>query len=224
MICPNCKQDKFSLYIAEYCKCNYCGMAFLPGYTDEQLRQYYSSGEYRGKFKQANETAHQKRRAAHIAQYVGNLSVYIDIGSSMGILLDEVRKTGAVCYGVDLDPVLAHDVYPTLYDVPQKADCITLIHSLEHMIDPLKTLIEVYEKLNNNGCVVIEVPNGTYNSEGRYYRAAFSFPHVSMFDDESLVWTMQAAGFEIESVEIHGRGGLVNAPEWYYLLAIGKKG
>ena len=221
MKCPNCNHDKYTPSILGYFKCDLCGIYFLPPVSG--IDTYYSSGEYREKLKQPNEVTHQKRRANNIIQYVGSPSVFIDIGCSLGILMDEVGKTGAECFGVDLDTVLAHDVYRKLSDVPKQADCITLIHSLEHMPHPLNALRDVYEKLNAGGRVVIEVPNGGVNVKNEYYRGAFRFPHVVMFDDESLAWTIQAAGFEIEYVIIHGNGGLVNAPEWYYLLVIGRK-
>jgi len=221
MICPNCKHPKSEPSILGYSRCKLCGVYYLPTY--DNISTYYSSGEYRTKIKQPSEAVHQKRRADNIVQYVGSPKVFIDVGCSMGVLMNEVTKTGAECFGVDLDTVLARDVYRNITDVPKQADCITLIHSLEHMPHPLESLKDVYGKLNLGGRVVIEVPNGKVNAKNEYYRGAFKFPHLVMFDDESLVWTMQAAGFEIEDVIIHGNGGLMNAPEWYYLLAIGRK-
>lgn len=221
MNCPNCDNEYTEPSILGYILCKTCGVRFLP--TNENIGEYYSSGEYRTKIKQPSEAAHQQRRADHIIQYVGSPSVFVDIGCSMGILMNEVRKTGAECFGVDLDTILAHDVYRHILEVPEQADCITLIHSLEHMPNPLKYLRDVYAKMNSGGRVIIEVPNGGVNVKNEYYRGAFKFPHLVMFDDESLTWTMQAAGFEIKNVFIHGNGGLVNAPEYYYLLAIGQK-
>lgn len=221
MTCPNCGHSSYSPSVFGYHLCALCGVRFLLDY--QNINEYYASGEYRSKIKQIDEQKHQKRRAHHIIQYVGSPKVFIDIGCSMGLLMDEARKTGAECYGVDIDPVFTGDVFSKLSDVPKQADCITLIHSLEHMPHPLKYLQGVYDKLNPGGRVVIEVPNGGVNIKNEYYRGAFKFPHVVMFDDESLAWTMQAAGFEIEEMIIHGLGGMTNATEWYYLLAIGKK-
>ena len=221
MNCPNCDHPTNTESILGYYLCNLCGIRFLP--TDIDISEYYSSGEYRGRIRQTDEYKHQKRRAHHIIQYVGHPKVFIDIGCSMGILMNEVRKTGAECYGVDLDPVFTGDVFSKLSDVPKQADCITLIHSLEHMLRPLDYLKEVYNKLDAGGRVVIEVPNGDVNESGEYYRAVFKFPHLVMFDRKSLEWTMRAAGFEVEQVVIHGTGGVVNAPDYYYLLMTGVK-
>jgi transcription initiation factor TFIIIB Brf1 subunit/transcription initiation factor TFIIB len=61
--CPNCNYPESHDYIRGYQICINCGVAFLKGYTEENLAKYYSSGEYRAKYKQPNEVAHQTRRA-----------------------------------------------------------------------------------------------------------------------------------------------------------------
>lgn len=185
-------------------------------YDEEKLYTYYASGDYRIRKNTAIEIAAQKRRAAHIAQYIGNPHVLIDIGASAGMLLDEARAKGAIAYGVDIDPLFGSGMYKDIKYIPKQADCITLIHSLEHMPHPLKVLQDVYAKLNAGGRVVIEVPS-------QYYSGAFAFPHVVMFDDEALAWTMQAAGFEVDQMLFHGNGGIIRARPDYYLLAIGRK-
>ena len=46
-----------------------------------------------------------------------------------------------------------------LADVCQKFDLITMFHALEHIPNPLKTFKLLYELLNNEGYLFIEVPN-----------------------------------------------------------------
>lgn len=216
MTCPNCNSDKLVVsYHPMYKRCGVCGVLFMDC-TEDELRNYYASGSYRARKNPRLELQAQRRRAANIVQYIGSPEVLIDFGASAGALLDAARERGAVAYGVDIDPVFGSEMYRDLQSVPQQADCITLIHSLEHMPHPLDLLIEVYNKLNNGGRVVIEVPS-------QYYTGAYAFPHVVMFSDESLAWTMQAAGFEVEEMLFHGNGGILGAQPDYYLLAIGRK-
>lgn len=216
--CPNCRAftTKAKQY-REYHKCGNCGVLFLSGVSEDELFNYYHSGRYRTTHRQPNETLHQYRRAENIIQYIEKPSVFVDIGSSAGVLLNAVKeKYGTECYGVDIDTVLARNVYRSIKYVPRSPDCVTMIHVLEHMSHPLDELQAVFDKMANGGQIIIEVPNIEY-------KGAFSFPHVVMFDRYSLSWTMQAAGFVVENVIIHGEGGISKAGKDFYLLAIGRK-
>lgn len=216
--CPNCKSVDCVPSVRDYYSCGTCGVFFLPNMDEERLFTYYHSGGYRERHKQADEARHQKRRAEHIIQYIEKASVFVDVGCSMGILMDAVKeKTGAKCYGVDIDTVLTSNVYGDIESVPEPADCVTLIHSLEHMPHPLMELRTIHSRMKWGGQIVIEVPNAAG------YKGAFAFPHVVMFDEFSLFWTMKAAGFDVEYVVIHGAGGLLNAADDYYLLMTGRK-
>lgn len=223
MLCPNCRTNDIYKPYREYYLCSRCGVYFLPGVDDAETAEYYTSGRYRGKHKQPNERAHQHRRACNILQYLDAPRAFVDIGSSAGVLLDAVRERYAAdCYGVDLDTVLAHDVFADIKEVPVSPDCVTIIHCLEHVPHPLDMLRDTYRKMQLGGQIVIEVPNGDVGSRG-FYEGAFGFPHVVMFSPLALQWTMKAAGFEIERIVIHGDGGLVGAPDYYYLLMTGRK-
>lgn len=223
MTCPNCYADNNEPAWKDYRKCGNCGAYFLPNITEQEIAAYYSSGNYRRAHQQQDEIAHQTRRAENIVKYLDNPTAFIDVGCSTGILMEAVReKFGAICYGVDPDPVLANGVYKSIWSVPLLADCVTLIHSLEHMPHPLHTLMDVYVKMIPGGQIVIEVPNGNLDDIHNYL-PAFKFPHVVMFSPAGLHWTMIKAGFRVENTVIHGDGGLVNAPKFYYLLVTGRK-
>lgn len=223
MACPNCYADASAPAWMDYRKCERCGVYFLSKITEREIGAYYSSGAYRRTHQQEDETAHQRRRAENIIRYLQGPEKFLDVGCSTGILMDAVReKFGAECYGVDPDPVLTHNVYKKIKDIPALVDCVTLIHSLEHMLHPLDVLKDVYSKMTTGGQIVIEVPNGDLENT-RNYLPAFKFPHVVMFSTSALHWTMEKAGFFVEQTIIHGEGGLIRAPKFYYLLVTGRK-
>lgn len=229
MKCPNCSNDHYKASPHhDYVECMSCGVLFyFPDtavWTDEGVKRYYQSGTYRARNQQADEVAHQTRRAQNIIGYVyPPPSVFLDIGCSKGILMQMVKDTtGATAYGVDIDPVLACGVYADIADVPGSPDFVTMIHSLEHMPHPLDYLRQIHSKMADGGRILIEVPNGDIYSEN-YYRPAFRFPHLVMFSERSLRWTMEEAGFTFLCSTIHGDGGLINARHYYYLLMIGQK-
>lgn len=231
MKCPNCESENTNSIIVHpkilYYLCANCGIYFQAKHDPEEIRQYYESGNYRSMHKQDDERIFQTKRAKNIIQYIEPpVTVHIDIGCSMGILLDTIKeKFDCESYGVDLDPVLVNrPVYLDVKDVPEQADLVTMIHSLEHMPSPLSVLHDVYAKLKPGGRLLVEVPNGdTRDSFGRWYRGAFSVPHVVAFSSDALGWTMDKAGFQNIHYAIHGDGGVIGAASYYYLLMIGEK-
>lgn len=81
-------------------------------------------------------------------------------------------------------------------------DCIYSRHVLEHMQAPVSVLGVCSKRLNQDGLVFMEVPNGDYAlSQGYVY--PFHVEHISTFTSTSLTCAFQKAGFEI--VDIHNK-------------------
>ena len=53
------------------------------------------------------------------------------------------------------------NVFSDIMDIPRskKYDIITAFHVIEHLSDPVSTLIELSKLLKNNGEIIIEVPS-----------------------------------------------------------------
>lgn len=227
MQCPNCRNDLGSVPLdTRWIQCPRCFVAFLTDAPNDP--EYYKSGSYRKSHQQADEQAFQTRRAHNVVQWVRQgVKSHLDIGCSTGALMRAVEiERGAKSYGVDLDPVLTGaGVYQSIDDIPDvQFDCVTMIHSLEHMTRPLDELRRIAARMVKNGQIIIEVPNGdARHPRGHYYGGAFNPPHVSMFSPEALAWNMANAGFSIERIFTHGDGGLAGAPSYYYLVGIGAK-
>jgi 2-polyprenyl-3-methyl-5-hydroxy-6-metoxy-1,4-benzoquinol methylase len=80
-------------------------------------------------------------------------------------------------------------------EVPGTFDVITMIHVLEHIVDPVAVLTTLRAKLAPGGLLLIEVPHHPAN--------AFELliaDHRSHFTADSLVRALAAAGYEIVSV------------------------
>ena len=80
-------------------------------------------------------------------------------------------------------------------EVPGTFDVITMIHVLEHIVDPVDVLATLRGKLVPGGLLLIEVPHHPAN--------AFELliaDHRSHFTADSLVRALTAAGYEIVSV------------------------
>lgn len=91
----------------------------------------------------------------------------LDVGCSVGLLVDEARLAGFDSAGIDLDrnavdyargqgrPV----TLAAIADWPARDyDCITLSHTLEHVPEPISFLETCAARLKPGGCLVIAVP------------------------------------------------------------------
>ena len=80
-------------------------------------------------------------------------------------------------------------------DVPGIFDVITMIHVLEHIVDPVEALRMVRGKLAPGGLVLIEVPHHAENP----FELLIA-DHRTHFTADSLVRALAAAGYEAVSV------------------------
>jgi SAM-dependent methyltransferase len=118
---------------------------------------------------------------------------------------------------VDIDTVLTQDefpVYPSIDEVPGTFDLITIIQTLEHLNDPRKMVMAIYDHLNPGGSVIVEVPNR------RAYLAAFVPPeHVVAYDEMSL--RSLFIGYKDIKVLYHGQA--LHSPLDLYILLTANK-
>jgi SAM-dependent methyltransferase len=80
-------------------------------------------------------------------------------------------------------------------DVPGTFDVITMIHVLEHIVEPVAVLETLRGKLSADGLLLIEVPHHPANP----FELLIA-DHRSHFTADSLVRTLTIAGYEIVSV------------------------
>ncbi|MBN1401657.1 MAG: methyltransferase domain-containing protein [Anaerolineae bacterium] len=99
----------------------------------------------------------------------------LDIACGMGDTLHQAAARQLVCYGVDLSPVaveIARQRVPSASAMVGNAqqlpfdDCtfdnVTLVGSLEHLLDPGECLLEIRRVLKWGGRALVLVPNGYY--------------------------------------------------------------
>lgn len=78
-----------------------------------------------------------------------------------------------------------------LKDVSGRFDMISMIHCLEHMVDPVRYLQQVKEKLNSKGFVLIEIPDHTQNPFDLVVA-----DHCTHFDVNTIQSLLENSGFE----------------------------
>ena len=159
------------------CVCNACSMVSQnPIPTEEQVEQYYAT-EYRQDYKQVFEP-----KLKHVYR-AGNLAFYrlgfltknnvtsgklLDVGAGGGEFTYVSSQLGFDSAGIEPNigySNYARDQYQAnvktgkLADIDDKFDVITMFHVMEHIPDPVKTFKKLYDLLNEDGSLFIEVPN-----------------------------------------------------------------
>ena len=159
------------------CFCNSCSMVSQnPIPTEHQVEQYYAT-EYRQDYKQVFEPKLKHiYRAGNLA--LNRLGFLSKNNVASGALLDVGAGGGEFTYvssqlGFDstgIEPNIGYSNYAKdqyqanvktgqLADVDGKFDVITMFHVMEHIPDPIKTFKKLYDLLNEDGFLFIEVPN-----------------------------------------------------------------
>jgi len=138
----------------------------------------------------------------------------LEIGSSTGTLLNLFRKDGWVVQGVepsDMSAAYAIKIgIPTIKEkfekakISKKFNVVILNHVLEHMENPEEVLKKVHKILNNNGLIVVNVPNaGSLSSRiyGKSWKYVLPNEHLWQFTPQSLISLLKKSGFSALSWE-----------------------
>ena len=158
----------------------------------------------------------------------------LDLGCSNGTLGRHLRRRqpGQVVWGVEFDPAYAEQAASVLDHAinanldsdewrqaigSQRFDCIVMADVLEHLADPARCLAHACELLSAGGCVVVSLPNIRHVSalwsiflRGRFprrERGLFDRTHLRWFTFGDGVALMQAAGLEVQAVDVGLRVG-----------------
>ena len=173
------------------------------------------------------------RRAKEFSGYIAGKN-WLDFGSGLGGMLDELSSQAALAIG--LEPNLdraeiasrkGHHIVSNLDSIEDDSlDVVTVFHVLEHLLDPLQTLSHIRRVLKKNGIVLIEVPHArdalfSLFDCGPFKDFTFWSEHLVLHTRNSLSTLLKSALFR--SVEITGyqRYPLSNHLHW---LAKGKPG
>lgn len=158
----------------------------------------------------------------------------LDFGCGYGFYLEEMSKYAKSVCGVELGDAEHRycgskglTVKKNISDFNQRFDVITLFHVLEHLSNPRSWLKTFADKLNDQGVLVIEVPNATdalFNLYEVEKFADFSYwsAHLFLYSSNSLNKLIYDTDlFEIIEGKQIQRYGLANHLMW---LAKGEPG
>lgn len=135
----------------------------------------------------------------------------LDIGCGSGNFLNRLRGIGYKNL-MGIDPFLDRDMETdngvvikklSIDKVEDRWDQIWMIHSFEHMINPLETLIAVRKKMAPDGVLIMELPlcdSYEYKKYGRYWTGCDAPVHIVMYTKKGLEFLFTKAGLKIVNI------------------------
>lgn len=226
--CPLCRsgENRFFEHAQDgdhtltYQLCESCGMVFQsPRLSERELDDFYRA-EYR-RLVQGDEGPSEKDlrvqagRAGHLLtfaqRHLKEIHAHLDIGSSAGMLLRTFQRAYG-CLGVGIEPGDAYREYSQelglqvvgdLEYLDQKQvgsfDLVTMAHVLEHLADPVAYLRRLRKEwIASSGHLLVEVPN-------LYGHSSLELAHLLAFSPTTLRLVLEMAGYQVLTLEAHGR-------------------
>ena len=187
--------------------CNHCGFVKqinLPFSTEDEFDKFYSEKylpinkeydcrDYKG------DLASEKKVFNNL-KLSGSKSV-LDIGCGTGALVDICRKAGIDAYGCELvkyhyapeNPYIYFRKFESIHFPTDKFEKIVCCDVVEHVLDPIKFLKEIYRVLSPSGRCYIELPL-FYHEDGKGHWKRVE--HIWYFKPEQFETILKRCGFK----------------------------
>lgn len=166
--------------------CNVCGTPhqYLPGWDPGMVVEMYALNYHTDEQRKLGRQDYIERYEHDL--YIANLRLHeydtllfkgmkgLDIGSSNSAFVHAARKRQYDFMGIDPSHHIGDDavtIRSTIQDYDfgnVKFDMITMHDSLEHMVEVRKILSKIYSLLNNDGYLIIDIPD-YYAEAGRHH-------------------------------------------------------
>ena len=218
----SCKDNLVSKKAFNISSCNNCGFWFTNPIPEEStIGDYYKSEDYvsHSKTKKGviNTLYHWvkvfsiKQKFVLVSRYFSSSKTLLDYGCGTGDFLVYAKKNGVDVKGYEPDEQarkLLSDKHQVLVENTSKIheenkgyDVITLWHVLEHIYDLNKDFSKLTSLLNNDGRVIVAVPNRN-SFDAKYYEenwAAYDVPrHLYHFTKKDMQRLAKNHGLIIE--------------------------
>lgn len=196
----------------------------MEHYTEMDDLQYWGSKDRQAAIK--GTYPDDSRRATQILEFIENKK-WVDVGSGLGGILDIVGGFASEFSAVEPQKFIRKSLVDKGYDVKasvkevkdNSVDVITLFHVLEHFIDPVNELNEIYKKLKVGGILFVEVPHANdfllSKLDSDAFKAfTFWSEHLILHTKESITKLLEHASFDAIDVNYFQRYPIANHLYW----------
>ena len=194
--------------------CKRCGLVYVsPRLAKKELDRFYAE-DYRKIYGGQHSLDAEKRHAETAFRIISDnglldeVNRFLDIGCSTGELV-KLMDDAAICCGNGIEPNREHyeiakskglyvencsieDYSPSI-----KFDIITMLNALEHVYSPTEVLTKISSLLNNDGYILVSVPNVYNRTINLPIDAFLSNAHTYNFSITTLCSLFNKCGFEV---------------------------
>lgn len=198
----------------KFAQCNRCGVirqTGLPFKTDEEYANYYSmeyppTTEAYGVKGYVHDLRVAELRCNDYGISPGAEDKILDIGSGSGAFVDECRKRGAQAYGCEIaeyadgsdNSFIYQGQFEKLNFPTDHFDKVTCHDVLEHVLDPLQMVREMFRTTKQGGTCIIDVPRFHHAAGEHHWKAV---EHIWFFTTEQLKRLLERVGFVVTDIK-----------------------
>lgn len=216
-----CSGEDISLYSEDgdlkFERCNNCEIIWRSSDSMHLLKPYeqtyFESKSYSKRRK------HKVKKSGWLIDLARientKINSLLEVGSSLCYTLEAAKKREIKHLGIDISEYAVNHCnklglnassssFDDLKKANNKFDLVFMQHVLEHFENPFTVLQDCHELLNENGIMLILVPNSKYrraekqNSKHRFYNMkGVGSEHFVYFNYKNLGKTLQASGFKV---------------------------
>jgi SAM-dependent methyltransferase len=218
-ICGSGKTEKINIGETAFVRCKTCGVHYLADFGEKtEIENYYkkdyiitSSDIIETEFRRLFRATEQLELVAGIMNYKKPPASLLDIGCDKGFFIDQARRFGYDCTGVELSEKaidytnnIGLTVVRSLDEADKKFDVAVMWHSLEHFPEPIEFLQQLKKHLSDDAYLFIRVPAfDTWPRKifGKYWIWLQPENHFFHYTSQSLTELLDRAGYSIEITE-----------------------
>lgn len=207
-------------------RCGSCGFVFtFPEPDKETLNDIYKNKySYDVHLLIRKEKEYRAKKFAGFAKKEKGAGKVLEIGTMYGFLIESLQKSGFECTGLEIDKdAVIHcrekglDVRKETLEIfleknREKYNLIVMSHVLEHIADPKAYLKKMESLLNENGKIMLIVPNASSflaKIFGKYWGYWQAPVHINHFNRKSLRHLLGSLDFEIANAGVAGGDSLL---------------
>ena len=253
-ICEICEGKKFKLIAnriregeGRIARCESCGLVIQDlGWDEEKLRNYYEKEYQTTNSLVLGESQSPEKHFADRMKTIGSVfekvkpflrpeNRVLEVGCGAGELLSLIKPFVKHCVGVELNTsfvgfiksrlkidAYAEDVNKLKLD--EKFDLVISISTIDHLPNPLKTLVSMKRFLSPDGRIYVEVPNIDEalnhllppSTRAKYNKFFWHRAHLFYFSKDTISALFKKAGLEV-GVTCRHEYTLKNFLNWYFL-------
>jgi 2-polyprenyl-3-methyl-5-hydroxy-6-metoxy-1,4-benzoquinol methylase len=236
-----CDPEKFNVV-----QCSHCTLhSLFPIPTRSELEQIYANYAEQGdriRVEQSRMDNIYPKKLALVMKHVSSGNKILDIGAGIGGFTALAKRNGYAVTGVEFEKqqcALAKKLFDVdlicstfenfFEECTAKYNVVHLHHVLEHLRNPKEVLLKINEILEDNGKVILEVPNQffvlktelcTWFGRVPWKKPYNPYHHLYFFSPHTLEAMLRAAGFNIiELNQVYERVGNTAKTKINYALS-----